>query len=129
LRSGDYFFLYLYFSEMGFLDFLKDVGKGIVSGIQKAANVVTKLAPAVSSVASMIPSPKAQGIAQAANLAGAIGSGLNSTGSNNLIDMIGGAATTVLPIAAQQYGSQLSPLLGGLPLGTSTAPAHAAPVM
>jgi hypothetical protein len=50
---------------MGFLDFMKNLGGGILSGIGKAANFVSKYA---SPILSMIPSPLTQGIAQAANL-------------------------------------------------------------
>jgi hypothetical protein len=57
---------------MGFLDFLKGIGGGIMSGIQKAAGLVGKIAPMVSQVAGMIPTPFSQGIAAAANLAGGL---------------------------------------------------------
>jgi hypothetical protein len=50
---------------MGFLDFMKNLGGGILSGIGKAANFVSKYA---SPILSMIPTPLTQGIAQAANL-------------------------------------------------------------
>jgi hypothetical protein len=50
---------------MGFLDVLKGIGGGILSGIGKAANFVTKYA---SPILNLIPNPITQGISQAANL-------------------------------------------------------------
>jgi hypothetical protein len=49
-----------YFIEMGFLDFLKGVGKFVTSGI-------SRIAPIVSGIAGLIPG--GQGIAAAANIA------------------------------------------------------------
>jgi hypothetical protein len=57
---------------MGFLDFLKGIGGGILSGVQKAAGLVGKIAPMVSQVAGMIPTPFSQGIASMANLVGGV---------------------------------------------------------
>jgi Ni,Fe-hydrogenase III small subunit len=42
---------------MGFLDFLKGIGKGVMSGVGKVAGLVSKIAPVVSKVAGMIPTP------------------------------------------------------------------------
>jgi hypothetical protein len=64
---------------MGFLDFLKGIGNFVSSGIQKVAGVVGKVAPVVSNIAGMIPLPFAQGIAQAANLAGSIANAVNGS--------------------------------------------------
>jgi hypothetical protein len=64
---------------MGFLDFLKGIGSFVTSGIQKVAGVVNKVAPIVSGIAGMIPTPFSQGIAQAANLVGNAAGAVNGT--------------------------------------------------
>jgi phage-related protein len=66
--------------EMGFLDFLKGIGGGIMSGIGKVAGIVGKIAPVVSKVAGMIPTPFTQGIANVANVVGGVANGI--TGAN-----------------------------------------------
>jgi hypothetical protein len=65
---------------MGFLDFLKTVGGGIMSGIGKVAGVVGKIAPVVSKIAGAIPTPFTQGIASAANAVGGVANVLNGGG-------------------------------------------------
>jgi phage-related protein len=67
---------------MGFLDFLKGIGGFVKSGLGKVAGLVNKFAPIVSGIASAIPTPFTQGIAQAANLAGGIANGLSSANGN-----------------------------------------------
>jgi Ni,Fe-hydrogenase III small subunit len=42
---------------MGFLDFLKGIGGGIMSGLGKVAGIVGKIAPVVSTIAGAIPKP------------------------------------------------------------------------
>jgi hypothetical protein len=64
-------------NQMGFMDFLKGIGNFVSSGIQKVAGVVGKVAPMVSGIAGMIPTPFTQGIAQAANMAGGIANAIN----------------------------------------------------
>jgi hypothetical protein len=100
---------------MGFLDFLKGIGKGVLSGIQKVAGFVGKIAPAVGHVAGLIPTPLTQGIAAAANLVGGAANAAN-TGA----EAAAAAANGTPPPA--QGGVAQAPVLGG-------APAPQAPIM
>jgi hypothetical protein len=104
---------------MGFLDFLKGIGNFVKSGIQKVAGFVGKVAPVVSGIAGMIPTPMSQGIAAAANLAGSIANGVNGTDPNQ--------SQSQAP--QPQPGVQQPQTLGSMPAGTQAPPPPAGPIM
>jgi hypothetical protein len=103
---------------MGFLSFLGGIGKAITGGLGKVAGLVSKVAPIVSGIASAIPIPQAQGIAQIANLAGGaanaiqggnvgggdmvgtVQQGLNAVGQGQLANTVGNVAQVANNVAA-----------------------------
>jgi hypothetical protein len=91
---------------MGFLDFLKGIGNFVKSGVQRVAGWVGKLAPVVSKVAGLIPTPLTQGIAQAANLAGGVAGAINGTEQQPPQTPAG---TTPAPDASQQVPPGTAP--------------------
>jgi phage-related protein len=108
---------------MGFLDFLKKVGGGIMSGIGKVAGIVGKIAPVVSGIAGAIPTPFTQGLAQAANVVGGVANGINGAGGNvgQTIQNVAGAVqgTPIGGVANQVAGvaNAVQGAVGGLPAG------------
>jgi hypothetical protein len=85
---------------MGFLNFLKGIGGGIMSGLSKVAGFAGKIAPIVSGIAGAIPTPFTQGLAQAANVVGGVA---NAVGGSNPVQGVAGALQgTPLAGAANQ---------------------------
>lgn len=105
---------------MGFFSFLGKIGKGIMTGIQKAAGFVSRIAPVVAKVAGVIPTPLTQGIAQVANLANGVSSAIQAPNP------------TVPDQAAAPPGTVPAPApaapVAAAPPGT-VAPTQSAPVM
>jgi hypothetical protein len=104
--------LFLLHIQMGFLDFLKGIGHFITSGIQKVAGFAGKVAPVVSSIAGMIPTPLTQGIATAANLVGGVANAVNGTNQT-----------------APDQGGVPPPTAAQTPAGTQAPPPVAGPIM
>jgi hypothetical protein len=74
------------------MDFMKGIGNFLQSGIQKVAGFVGKLAPAVQTIAGVIPTPLTQGIAQAANLAGTVANAVNGQPAEAVAEVPAAAA-------------------------------------
>jgi phage-related protein len=92
-----------YLLKMGFLNFLKGLGGGIMSGIGKVAGIVQKVAPVIQGIAGAIPTPLTQGIA---NAAGAVGNVANAVSPALQNGDVVGAVTGGLNAAGQTGAAQ-----------------------